>query len=83
MGICFAVLVQSIRAVPKPKIKSCLINREMPITNIDEIDKDMLLRQSRILYPEVEDWLLNLAIEAYENSLKSPVIEEEPMIEIN
>ena len=66
-----------------PKIKSCLINREMPITNIDEIDKDMLLRHSRILYPEVEDWLLNLAIEAYENSLKSTVIEEEPMIEIN
>ena len=52
-----------------PKIRSCLINREMPITNIDEIDKDMLLRQSRILYPEVEDWVLNLAIEAYENSL--------------
>ena len=41
----------------------------MPITNIDEINKDMLLRQSRILYPEVEDWVLNLAIEAYENSL--------------
>ena len=66
-----------------PKIKSCLINREMPITNIDEIDKDMLLRQSSILYPEVEDWVLNLAIEAYENLLKSTVIEEEPMIEIN
>ena len=65
-----------------PKIKSCLINREMPITNIDEIDKDMLLRQSRILYPEVEDWVLNLAIEAYENSLISP-IEEESMIETN
>jgi len=42
----------------------------MLITNIDEIDKDMLLRQFRILYPEVEDWLLNLAIEAYENSLQ-------------
>ena len=52
-----------------PKIESCLINREMTITNIDEIDKDMLLRQSRILYPEVEDRVLNLAIEAYENSL--------------
>ena len=49
--------------------KICLINREMPITKIDEIDKDMLLRPSLILYPEVEDWLLNLAIEAYENSL--------------
>ena len=53
------------------KIKSCLLNRDMPITNIDEIDKDMLLRQSRILYPEVEDWLLNLVIEAYENSIKT------------
>ena len=39
------------------------------MNNIDEIDKDMLLRQSRILYPEVEDWVLNLAIEAYEISL--------------
>jgi len=36
------------------------------MTNIDEMNKDMLLRQSRILYPEVEDWVLNLAIEAYE-----------------
>jgi hypothetical protein len=34
--------------------------------NIDvELDKDLLLRQSRLLYPEVEEWLLNLAIEAY------------------
>ena len=62
-----------------PKIKSCLINREMPITNIDEIDKDLLFRQASILYPEVESWVLNLAIEAYENSLhpqeKDEVIE--------
>jgi len=41
------------------------------------------LRRASILYPEVETWILNLAIEAFENSLKSPVIEEEPMIEIN
>ena len=51
------------------KIKSCLINKEMNKIDEIEIDKDMLLRQSRILYPEVEDWVLNLAIEAYENSL--------------
>jgi len=50
---------------------------------MDEIQKDIPLRQARILYPEVEPWILNLAIEAYENSLISPVIEEEPMIEIN
>ena len=36
--------------------------------NIDlsnEIDTDLLLRQSRLLYPEVEDFILNLAIDAY------------------
>jgi len=66
-----------------PKIKSCLINGKIPITDIDEIDKDMLLRQASILYPEVETWVLNLAIEAYENSLKSPVTEAEPLIEMN
>jgi len=43
----------------------------MPITNIDEIDKDLLFRQASILYPEVESWVLNLAIEAYENSIKT------------
>ena len=41
----------------------------MSITNIDEIDKDLLYRQASILYPEVASWVLNLAIEAYENSL--------------
>jgi len=51
----------------------------MPITNIDEIDKDLLLRQARILYSDVEDWVLNLAVEAYENSLKTQ--EKEELIE--
>jgi len=50
---------------------------------MDEIQKDLLFRQASILYLEVESWVLHLAIEAYENYLKSPVIEEEPMIEIN
>ena len=45
------------------------MNREMPITNIVELDCDMLLRLASILYPEVETQVLNLAIEAYENSL--------------
>ena len=49
---------------------------------MDEINRDLLFRQASILYPEVESWVLNLAIDAYENSLISP-IEEEPMIEIN
>ncbi len=34
--------------------------------DIDEsLDKDILLRQSKLLYPEVEEWVLNIAIEAY------------------
>ena len=30
-----------------------------------EEEKDMLLRQSRILYPEVEEWMLVMAVSAY------------------
>lgn len=36
----------------------------------EEMNKDLLLRQSRLLYPEVEDWVLNLAIEGYINQKK-------------
>ena len=41
------------------------------MNNIDEIEinRDILFRQASILYPEVESWVLNLAIEAYENSI--------------
>ncbi len=30
-----------------------------------EEEKDMLLRQSRILYPEVEEWILVMSVSAY------------------
>jgi len=30
-----------------------------------EEEKDILLRQSRILYPEVEEWILVMAVSAY------------------
>ena len=30
-----------------------------------EEEKDMLLRQSRILYPEVEEWILVMTVTAY------------------
>lgn len=30
-----------------------------------EEEKDMLLRQSRVLYPEVEEWILTMAVSAY------------------
>lgn len=44
----------------------------MPVKNIDfdDIDFELLLRQSRILYPEVEDWVLGMSVEAYINDLK-------------
>ena len=50
-----------------------------------EIDRDLLLKQSQIPYPDCERWILDLALEAYYNSLKIPIVEEkeEPMIEIN
>jgi hypothetical protein len=36
--------------------------------DIDEqLNKDILLRQSRLLYPEAEEWVLHLAVEAYLN----------------
>lgn len=45
----------------------------------EEMNKDLLLRQSRLLYPEVEDWVLNMAIEAYINELKKEKKEEKEM----
>jgi len=31
----------------------------------EDEEKDMLLRQSRVLYPEVEPWILEMAVSAY------------------
>jgi len=52
---------------------------------MDEISRDLLMRQAQILYPDCERWILDLALEAYYNSLKIPIVEEkeEPMVEIN
>ncbi len=34
--------------------------------DVDEsLEKDILLRNARLLYPETEDWVLTLAIEIY------------------
>ena len=30
-----------------------------------EEEKDMLLRQARVLYPEIEEWVLHMEVEAY------------------
>ena len=49
---------------------------------MDKIDEDILRRQAEVLYPECESWVMDLAMEAYINGLKLPVVEE-PMVEIN
>ena len=41
--------------------------------NIDkdtDLDKDLLMRQAKLMYSEVDEWVLTLAIEAYLNSKK-------------
>ena len=53
------------------------------MNDIDEISRDLLKRKAQLLYPECESWVMDLALEAYFNSLKTPIIVEEPMIEIN
>ena len=52
---------------------------------MDNIDKELLRKQAEILYPECDRWIMDLALEAYYNSLKIPIVEEkeEPMVEIN
>jgi hypothetical protein len=42
--------------------------------NIDkdtDLDKDLLMRQAKLMYSEVDEWVLTLAIEAYLNSKKN------------
>jgi hypothetical protein len=43
---------------------------------MDDIEKDLLKRQAQILYPDCEQWVMDLALEAYYNSLKNPIVEE-------
>lgn len=47
-----------------------IINIDIADTKKEEVERDLLFRQSKLLYPDVEDWVLNLAIEAYQNELK-------------
>jgi hypothetical protein len=54
----------------------------MPET-FDAIDRDLLLRQSRLLYSEVEDWILEMSIDAYINSLGKEAETEEETVIIN
>jgi hypothetical protein len=51
------------------------------LNNVDieeTLDKELLLRQSKLLYPEVEEWVLNIAIEAYLNALKREKEKDSP-----
>jgi hypothetical protein len=46
-----------------------VLNKNVDIDT--DLDKDLLLRQSKLLYPELDEWVLNMAIEAYLNSKKN------------
>ena len=35
------------------------------INEEEEIEKELLLREARLLYPDVEEWVLNMAIKAH------------------
>jgi hypothetical protein len=50
--------------------------KEVKNIDIDDFDRDILLRQARILYPEVEEWILNMSVESYMNQLKTENMEE-------
>jgi len=53
------------------------------LNNVDvdeEMNKDILIRQARLLYGDIEDWVLNMAIEAYVNELKREKSEKMPEI---
>ena len=39
---------------------------------IDEIDKDLLMRQAKLLYPDVEEFILEMAIRAHINLKGKP-----------
>ena len=49
-----------------PSVKDILKNVDVE----EEMDKDVLLRQSKLLYPEVEEWILKIAVEGYINTIK-------------
>ena len=53
------------------EVSSSLVGTSEGLKNIDidDIDRELLLRQSRILYPEVEEWILEMSVEAYINEV--------------
>jgi len=53
------------------------------VEKFEQLYDYLLMRQAQILYPECEKWVMDLAMGAYFNSLKFPVVVKEPMIEIN
>jgi hypothetical protein len=45
-----------------------VLNNNVDIDN--DLDKDLLMRQAKVLYPEVDEFVLIMAIEAHLNSVK-------------
>jgi len=49
----------------------------------DDIDFDILYRQSKVLYPDVDEWVLKMAVEGHINKKKQEEQEMPKMPEIN
>ena len=55
----------------------------MTYNNVDinkDMDVDILMRQSKVLYPDIDEWILKMAVEGYVNMKKQ---QEDQMPEIN
>lgn len=54
----------------------------MTYNNVDinkDMDVDILMRQSKVLYPDIDEWILKMAVEGYVNMKK----QQDEMPEIN
>lgn len=50
----------------KPQYEDYIVEED-PEEETDELEKDMLMRQSKLLYPDVPEWILDIAIKAHLN----------------
>lgn len=40
-----------------------MTDKEIP--TYDELDRDLWIRKTKLLYPEVEDWVIEMAVDAW------------------
>ena len=47
-----------------------LVTEDVPTLSARDLECDLLLRRARLLYPDVEEWILEMSVEAYLNQLE-------------